>query len=73
MVTTDSTRSGGFTEVKSCLSRSPSKGGLNYGGNVVKKALIKKLVSSEVYCSKLHQLNVVNKERLRAKQDVWDV
>ena len=59
--------SGGFTEVKPCLLRSPSKGGLNYGGNLVKHALVKRLVSSEVYCSKLYQLNVINMELLEAK------
>ena len=39
----------------------------------MKTARVKKLVSSEVYCSKLYQLNVVNRELLETKEVVWGV
>ena len=45
----------------------------NYGGKLVKEATVKRLVSSEVYCSKLYQLNVVNRELLETKEVVWGV
>ena len=58
---------------KCCLVISPSKGGFNYGGSLVKAVMVKRLVSSEVYCSKLYQLNVINRELLCVNCYVWDV
>ena len=43
------------------------KGGFNCGGSLVKTATVKRLVSSKVYCSKLYQLNVINRDMLWAK------
>ena len=56
-----------------CLGHIPYMGGINYSGNLVKHALVKWLVSSEVYYSKLYQLNVINTELLCAKCYVWGV
>ena len=61
------------SDAKPCLGVSPSWVGCNYGGNLVKQATVKRLVSSEVYCYKLYQLNVINRELLCLKCYAWGV